>query len=213
MYIELLNNIDGTFKQYYDKQTNKPLNCFGPISNVNFFVGSNNSGKSRLLRALVKMEKYGINENSQFFNKFIRIFEICENIIEKLSNQNINIHITGPNMISQISNEKQSKVTELANSGITGEININQAFFRTLIKDLLIIQNDILISSIVVTKNDMIQDHQVKILKICKQILDNELNDDSNAYYNFNNIDVLRTINKELLELLKYCKMYLLYIN
>ena len=69
MYIEIDKNIHEDISSsgagYYNKKE-IALRSFGPISNVNIFVGANNSGKSRFLRGLLKSKQFALTNEASF---------------------------------------------------------------------------------------------------------------------------------------------------
>lgn len=56
-YLLLEKQLEEITKPQYELDNASPIDCFGPISRINVFVGSNNSGKSRFMRALIQSEK------------------------------------------------------------------------------------------------------------------------------------------------------------
>ena len=63
-------------------ESDSPLDYFGPIGDINIFVGANNSRKSRFLRELLKKEKYVLTSN-KISEKIERIEAEVNNIIKK----------------------------------------------------------------------------------------------------------------------------------
>lgn len=81
--LELLDgNSEGKMIYYWDG-SDAPLDYFGPLSDVNIFVGANNSGKSRFLRGLLKQQKLSeyLEKEINFFKK--ELSKISTAIIEK----------------------------------------------------------------------------------------------------------------------------------
>ncbi len=81
MYIQLLSKVSENFKQYFDPETNKPLDYFGPINEINIFIGANNSGKSRFMRELIKQDGYYYSKSVDFFSILNECFIICDQIL------------------------------------------------------------------------------------------------------------------------------------
>ena len=58
--------IDHTFSSYFLIDEIKPMVYLPNTNSINIFIGSNNSGKSRFMRELVKMENYYLTKNFYF---------------------------------------------------------------------------------------------------------------------------------------------------
>lgn len=56
-YLIFEKQLEETTKPQYELDNVSPVECFGPINRINVFVGSNNSGKSRFMRALIQSDK------------------------------------------------------------------------------------------------------------------------------------------------------------
>lgn len=59
------------FESYTDAPTKERINSIDGLSRVNIFVGSNNSGKSRFLRELLKTEEFSFHSNNPDTKKFL----------------------------------------------------------------------------------------------------------------------------------------------
>lgn len=78
------SNSANASKVYYLNEYTNPVNFFGPIENLNIFIGANNSGKSRFLRGILKMQNIVLVENEIFETELKKI----KVIIEKISSNN-----------------------------------------------------------------------------------------------------------------------------
>ena len=78
------SNTGNSSKIYYLNEKTSPIDFFGPIQNLNIFIGANNSGKSRFLRGILKMQNIVLVENDFFETELKKI----KNILEKISSNN-----------------------------------------------------------------------------------------------------------------------------
>src|SRR5690606_33545002 len=77
--------IGHTFSSYFLINDNEHANYLPNTNNINIFIGSNNSGKSRFMRELIKMENYYLSNdlysNIEKYNKIIlEIFSKRNNV-------------------------------------------------------------------------------------------------------------------------------------
>ncbi|MCG9910859.1 MAG: AAA family ATPase [Flavobacteriales bacterium] len=141
---------------------------FGPIKNINIFIGENNSRKSRLIRQLfanpIYVSKNIISHENIEFLKFLKL--IKENLIENVSINNNDSSTIDLALPSEI----EPKLTELkyliGNSGISVSKNSLDTFIQNVINFIL--------PDTDTQKADLYENKIFKLLRVI--ILRNELN-------------------------------------
>ncbi|MEZ4957990.1 MAG: AAA family ATPase, partial [Saprospiraceae bacterium] len=87
MYIRVDDKIDADLRNMgYKSHDQKTLKYFGPIDNINIFVGANNSGKSRLLRGILRSKDISLSNLNLVENKINKLKEYIQAFINEISN-------------------------------------------------------------------------------------------------------------------------------
>lgn len=74
MYIQFFYDQSGIeLSNYYFENENHRF--IGPIKNLNIFIGPNNSGKSRFIRGLLKLETIQYDKNKEFYINYLKFRE------------------------------------------------------------------------------------------------------------------------------------------
>jgi predicted ATPase len=72
-----------TFDSYKNTEEEK-LEFLEPVSKINIFVGSNNSGKSRFMRMLSAKEEYEVKQNSVHLSPLMDLPDSTRAIIKQI---------------------------------------------------------------------------------------------------------------------------------
>ena len=124
--------IGHTFSSYFLNDEENHIDYLPNTNNLNIFIGSNNSGKSRFMRELIKMENYYLSQNLyitiQSYNKIIL------DIFHKYNNVN---NYRKENFLLEFSQENISKLKQQL-EGISLKLHYlsNLPEYRDLIKKI-----------------------------------------------------------------------------
>jgi len=129
---------DNTFRNEYLNYEESYFSELGELSNINLFIEANNSRKSRLMRSLVKMNKYNV-----FSRRIHYLLEELEIALKPFNDSfNEDDYITLKILKKPGSSEEMSKRTgleplyNLINSDIERNININKEYFTSVLNSL-----------------------------------------------------------------------------
>ncbi|MBL0047903.1 MAG: AAA family ATPase [Bacteroidetes bacterium] len=140
-YIRFVKNLpDELLDSHYtfNKENLKKVVNFGPINKLNIFIGANNSGKSRMLRALAKMSNFSLVFDENFEKKFEIIASKLSAASKKLQYQK-NVPSIMLNSDRKISTERHlgkeyinTSHKFLHENNFKEQIQFNSSFFESL---------------------------------------------------------------------------------
>lgn len=113
--------IGHTFSSYFLNDEENHIDYLPNTNNLNIFIGSNNSGKSRFMRELIKMENYYISQNLypniESYNKIILEIFSKRNNVNNYRKEDFLLKISQENIIrlKQQLDGINPKLTNLAN--------------------------------------------------------------------------------------------------
>jgi len=119
--------------EFVDSDNNR-LEEFGKISQVNLFIGANNSRKSRMLRSLIKLKEYNLSSKkinkllTNLENSFLQIITF----IEQVKEVNIKINFSKGSLDHLSRSNAFKYIVDLTNSDIKRNIKVDKDFFVSI---------------------------------------------------------------------------------
>lgn len=134
--------IDHTFSSYFLNDEENHIDYLPNTNNLNIFIGSNNSGKSRFMRELIKMENYYLSQNLypniESYNKIILDIFNRYNNVNNYRKENFLLEFSQDN-INKLKHQLDGLNTKLPNLRILPEyrdlienIKKNKSYYRNL---------------------------------------------------------------------------------